>query len=82
MRAWVYSHCFANSLRRKFHGLVKLVLVVLVVWRCSSLFVPEITDRWTIIEVGGRLKRVEILNDWDVGSIIRYKKTTGRLCMS
>ena len=52
MRAWMYSHCFASSLRRKFHGLVVLV----VVWRCSSLFVPEIIDRWTVIEVVSNLQ--------------------------
>lgn len=69
MRAWVYSHCFASSLSRKFHGLVMLVLVVLVLWRCSSLFVPEISDRWTVMEVGGRLKWVEILNDWTMGRL-------------
>ena len=51
MSAWVYWHCFASSLRRKFHGLVVLVLELVVVWRCSSLFVPEISDRWTVIEI-------------------------------
>jgi uncharacterized membrane protein len=55
VRAWVNWHCFASSLRRVFHGLVVivpvlvLVLVVMVVWRFSSLFVREMSDCWTVM---------------------------------
>lgn len=54
MRAWVNWHCFASSLRRVFHGLVVIVpvlaLVVTVVWRFGSLFVREMSDRWTVMD--------------------------------
>lgn len=33
VRAWVYWHCFATSLRRVFHVLVVIVIVAWVVWR-------------------------------------------------